>query len=1232
MTDGTSQQRGRRGRERRIAQQVADAVSERAAARSAANAAGAGTSGTAADSAARHRIPDMAALPRLLAQRGELTALVERYRRGSDARHADLRHVTYASVPHGAKTFLAAALVVASGERLVWVARDAEIADRVADELVAWFGDRAAVVTLEPRTALAYERSELVRDESAARVAALAAWRRRDSSPRVLVAGVQALFQHTLGPDALPEKPVVLRRGERLSLERALRTLVELGYENVPEVAGRGEFARRGGIVDIFPAGQPLPVRVEWFGDEIDSLRAFDPADQRGVGSVEEAVLLPASEFLLDVDARGTFRERLGRNAARLPETLAADLARLETGNLGDAAEVWAGHLAPATALDHLGDAIWLLDEPSDIAASADFLWGQADERRSEMERATELPKGWPDAYVARRDWKRRLHETRTLELTWESDAEGAPPGGNPFGWHEPVMPPATVGSLAPTVGRWRAEGLRVVLTSDQSARLAELLADADVLTAPVNRLAEAPVPGGLSLVDRSLNGGFAGGPEGLVVVTDRELFGSVRVRRPRALRRVVPRDLLERLAPGDAVVHIDHGVARYAGLVRRAAGGDGSEERDFLELHFAGRDRMWVPVEQIDRVSRYAGGEEPQLSRLGGGEWQRAKNRVRRAVGDLAKELLELYAARARAHGRSFGDDSPWQAEMEGAFPYEETPDQLRAALEVKGDLERETPMDRLVVGDVGYGKTEVALRAAFKAIQEGTQVAVLVPTTILASQHLVTFTQRFAAYPVTIRMLSRFVPAHEQADTLAGITSGSVDLVIGTHRLLSRDVRFRDLGLLVVDEEQRFGVGHKERLKQLKTEVHVLTLSATPIPRTLNLALVGVRDMSVIETPPEDRLPIQTRVAEASAGLVRDAILRELDRGGQVFYVHNRVETIEAQADQLRRLLPQARIVVAHGQMPEGALERVMLAFASGEHDVLVCTTIIESGLDIPNANTIVIDRADALGLAQLYQLRGRVGRSSRRAYAYLLYRRRDRLSDIARKRLQAIFNASELGAGFQIALSDLEIRGAGNILGAEQHGHMAAVGFDLYTRMLADAVEEEKATLEQRPARTARQSAVIDLPVDAYLPDDYVPEEPQKLELYRRLGRVATDHELGQVRTELLDRFGPLPGPVERLLEVARLRLMAEAAGITSIAREEGQLVLRFGSDWSRSGVLRALAPAGPGDRLRGVPIGGVTAATNQVRIRLPHAAADAWETTQAVVKRLSERLPAEMTGAA
>jgi transcription-repair coupling factor (superfamily II helicase) len=1248
--------RGRRGRDRRIAEQVASDFAERHA-RQAGEAVDsrptrpAGGALASARVGSGHRLPDLSVLPPLLAATGTFKAMRdrlggpgagERPAGTSDPRRAG-RHVGLVSVPHGAKSFLAAAMANdVSGERVVWVARDAEIGDRVAEELGAWLGDPGAVVTLEPRTALAYERSELVADETAARVAALAAW--RTGRARILVAGVQALLQHTIAPDDLPDAPRELRRGLRVHQDGLLRDLFDLGYVPVLEVAGRGEFARRGGIVDVFPPSLPLPIRIEFFGDEIDSLRAFDPTDQRTTEAVEAAILLPASEFLLPRGGAAAIGERLGRSVARLPERLAGDLARFGGDGatitrspgvspagareatralaVGDAAEVWATHLAPSTGLDHVApDTLLLIDEPGDIAEAAGFLWRQADERRAELIEAGELPGDWPSTYLPPRDWKSRLVASRTLELTWESVppedaamARGGLSSGDPFGWREPVLPPGRAGRVADAVEAWQVDGARIVIASDQAPRLADILAEGGHPTAVVSRIAEAPPAGAVALVDRSLNGGFIGGPDGVAFITDRELFGTVRVRRPRALRRVVPRDILERLSAGDFVVHIDHGVARYEQMLRRGASG---EERDYLELSFAGGDRIFVPVEQIGRVTRYSGGERPALSKLGGTEWLRAKQRVRKAVDDLAEELLALYAARAEAQGHAFADDTPWQSEMEASFPYEETIDQLRAATEVKADMELIRPMDRLVVGDVGYGKTEVALRAAFKATQDGKQVAVLVPTTVLAAQHHATFSQRFAAFPLEVRILSRFVAPSAQAATVEGLADGTVDLVIGTHRLLSKDVRFRDLGLVVVDEEQRFGVAAKERLKQLKGEVDVLTLSATPIPRTLNLALAGIRDMSVIETPPEDRLPIQTRVAEASAGLVRDAILRELDRGGQVFYVHNRVETIEAQAEQLRQMLPGARFVVGHGQMAEGALEKVMIAFADGAADVLVCTTIIESGLDIPNANTIVIDRADTLGLAQLYQLRGRVGRSSRRAYAYLLYRRRERLSDEARKRLQAIFNASELGAGFQIALSDLEIRGAGNILGGEQSGHMAAVGFDLYTRLLAEAVEARKATMEGRAPMIAAPQAVVDLPIEAHLPTEYVPDVAQKLELYRRLARARTPGDLAAFRQEVQDRFGAMPAPVARLVEVAELRLTAEAAGVQSISREEGWLVVRFGVGLTRATAMRLLA--GPG--LPGVRPADVTFASNQVRIRLPRDPGKGWTLTQAVVARLT-----------
>ena len=1200
-------------------------------------------SGAAGTSPRARRLPDLHVLPPLLHATGSFGALWQRLGSEDAPLPRTGRHAALASVPHGAKTFLAGAIATGGGaeapQRLCWVARDAEIGDRVAEELQAWLGDADAVAVLEPRTALAYERSEMVRDETAARVAALAAW--RSGRARVLVASVQALLQHTLDPEEIPAQPRRLRVGARIHQDELLRELLALGYDPVTEVAGRGEFARRGGLVDVFPSAAPLPIRIEMFGDEIDSMRVFDPTDQRSLRPIDEVALLPASEFLVPSGGPAELRARVaklpGRGSAALPERLVADLARFEEGvhagtgalgarsghvhdiasaaralETGDAAEVWAAVLCRATGLDHIpAGALLVLDEPGEIADAADFLWRQAAERRAELVSAGDLPKEWPEAYLPPRDWKTRLLRGRTLELTWESEAPRPTGGGTAmgdlFGWREPSLPPARTGRLAETVRAWTADGDRVVLASDQAPRLADLLNEQGLPTGVTDLLSAAPAPGTRTLIGRSLNGGFAGGPDGLMVVTDRELFGSVRVRRPKALRRIVPRDVLERLVRGDLVVHIDHGIARYEQMLRRGIDG---QERDYLELSFAGTDKIYLPVEQINRISRYSGGEDPALSKLGGAEWVRTKARVKKAVTDLAKELLEIYAARAAAPGFAYPEDTPWQQELEASFPYEETLDQLRATAEMKADMEAGRPMDRLVVGDVGYGKTEVALRGVFKAIQGGKQVAILVPTTVLAAQHHLTFSQRLAAYPLTVRLLSRYVPTKEQDATIDGLADGTVDLVIGTHRLLSKDVRFRDLGLVVVDEEQRFGVAAKERLKKLRREVDVLTLSATPIPRTLNLALAGVRDLSLIETPPEDRLPIQTRVAEASAGLVRDAILRELDRGGQVFFVHNRVETIEAQAEQLRGLLPGVRVAVGHGQMPEGQLEKVMLGFASGATEVLVCTTIIESGLDIPNANTIIIDRADALGLAQLYQLRGRVGRSSRRAYAYLLYRRREKLSDVARKRLQAIFNASELGAGFQIALSDLEIRGAGNILGAEQHGHVAAVGFDLYTRLLAEAVEEQKAEFEGRPVVVERPGAVVDLPVDAHLPDTYVPETAQKLELYRRLGRVRTAGELAAFRQELADRFGPLPTPVLRLLEVVELRMAAENAGIASISREEGELVVRLGT-LSRAAAMRALAPMG-----RDV----VRFGSNQARIRLPRDAARAWSVAQSVVTRL------------
>jgi transcription-repair coupling factor (superfamily II helicase) len=728
-------------------------------------------------------------------------------------------------------------------------------------------------------------------------------------------------------------------------------------------------------------------------------------------------------------------------------------------------------------------------------------------------------------------------------------------------------------------------DGYRIVVATDQASRLVELLAGGAAVIGPMDVLEAPPPPGSIAVVHGSTGSGFVHRPSRLTVLSDRELFGTTRVRRLFASKRVVTRDLLGQLEPGELVVHVDHGIARYVGMTQRTLG---DEVREYLQLDFAGDDKIFLPADQVGRITRYSGAPAPGLSKLGGREWPNTKRRVRQAVLDLADDLLELYAAREQAGGFAYQAETTWQRELAESFPFTETPDQARTITEVARDMAKRRPMDRLVAGDVGYGKTEVALRAAFRVVEAGRQVAVLVPTTVLAQQHLLTFRRRLAAFPVKVEMLSRFVGKADQQRIVAELAAGTVDVVIGTHRLLSRDVAFHDLGLLVVDEEQRFGVGQKEKIKQLRREVDVLTLSATPIPRTLHLSLVGIRDLSVIETAPEARLPIMTRIAEDDDGLVRDAITREIDRGGQVFYVHNRVETIEAAAARVRRLVPRARVAIGHGQMAEGMLERVMLDFDAGRFDVLVCTTIIESGLDIPNANTMLIARADTFGLAQLYQLRGRVGRSDRRAYAYLLHRRGQPLSPVARRRLHAIFSASDLGAGYQIALSDLEIRGAGNILGAAQSGWMAAVGFELYTQMLAEAVDLRRGRIpppEPAPVR-------LDLPGSAYLPDDYVSTPGAKLEVYRKFSQARSETDVEAVRAHLLDRFGAIPLEVEGLFRAVAVRLAAEAAGVSEVRVAEGRLTLKW-RRYDRSVVTRALSLAG---------FRGVVAGSNQVRIPL------------------------------
>ncbi len=1091
------------------------------------------------------------------------------------------------SIADPAKPYVVAALQAALGRTVLLLTARPGHARELAEDLVGWTNDPSTVLHLPAPDALPYE--QLAEDPSlvARRVDVLASLAEAGAAPLV-VASLRAVMDLIEAPARFRAASRTLRVGDRVNMSGLFTSWIEAGYESGPLVDGPGQVSRRGGILDVYPPSGP-PTRIELFGDEIESIRTFDVETQRSGARMQELRVTPASE--------------------RPVADFAAE---------GDTP------LPTATVLDHLpDDAIVILDEPAQIEMVSHDLEAQAEEVRMHHQSLGDLPAEVARPYLTWQELRSRLRgqSARVLvDFTHDSSQELLP-----FG-----HPAAFAGRLKAFLDRVARPAVRggesVVVVSQQSARLQELLAERNVEVSVSDRLpdewARPSREGRLAIVHGSLSEGWRCESLGLAVYTDGELFGWRKVRRPLRRTRTAARDaFLSDLEPGELVVHVDHGIARFRGLYRtggaEAADGTSTADREFLLLEYDSGDRLYVPSEQADRVTRYVGGgdDQPSLTRLGTQEWSRAKSRARRAVRDIAKDLVELYAARKTATGFTFSTDSAWQRELEDSFPYVETPDQATAIVEVKMDMEQPTPMDRLLVGDVGYGKTEVALRAAFKAIMDGKQVAVLVPTTVLAQQHYATFSERLNAFPIKVEVLSRFRSDKEQKAVVDALVAGTVDVVIGTHRLVSKDVSFKDLGLLIVDEEQRFGVAHKERLKQLRKEVDVLTLTATPIPRTLHMSLAGVRDMSVIETAPEERLPIRTYVAEHDDALVREAILRELDRGGQVYYVHNRVQSIEVLAKRLRELVPEARFLVGHGQMPEEQLERVMVRFAEAEADVLLCTTIIESGLDISNANTIIIDNAHRLGLAQLYQLRGRVGRGPVRAYAYFLYARDTQLNEQAEARLRTIYEATELGAGFRIAMKDLEIRGAGNLLGAEQSGQIAAVGFDLYTRLLGEAVDLMQAAQSGTPPPTTDavgpdRRPSLDLPLDAFLPPDYVADEAARLNLYQRFATATSGEQVGELIAELEDRFGALPEPAQNLVYLVGLRLEAQRAGVSQISAMEREIVVKLHgrppSDITRLG--REVGAA-------------LRAGSNQ--LRLPRGPGQGWIVT---LQRLVDLLPA------
>ncbi|HIM37633.1 MAG TPA: transcription-repair coupling factor [Dehalococcoidia bacterium] len=1008
------------------------------------------------------------------------------------------------------------------------------------------------------------------------------------------------------GPVPEPVSPYRVAVGERIGLNLLLTEWVELGYHHEPLVEAPGSFSHRGGIIDVFPPNSQFPFRIELFDDEIDTIRLFDAYSQRSIREVTEALVIPSQEQLPKFANRSLADRLIGSMDfaschCDAKERIEDEIVHLFTEPNHETLSFYNGLLNHSNLLEYLPQSSRvILERSSQIESEALELEERYQRMRVSREDRGDLPKNFPSPYIPWTEFAAQLATKQRLLLqTWVSAEEDL--------IFEPAVPYyGKLDQLASDARRYKSNGTAVVAVTQHAARLAEILEEAGAGSTVSEGLEELPQPGHIYLIPGSLREGWTlatpqsqqdsddspdsgqngkaasaqpgdSGPDGLrslTLLTDAELFGTVKERRYRRSRRAEhgPDVVLADLVEGSFVVHIDHGVARFSGTTKM---GEDGEEKEYLVLEYAEDDKLYVPTGHLDRVSSYVGAldRQPSLTRLSAGDWARVKEKVKSATKELAEELIRMHAAREVAEGYEFGPDTTWQKELEDSFPFEETPDQTKAIDEVKADMENRKPMDRLICGDVGYGKTEVALRAAFKTVNDGMQVGILVPTTVLAQQHYATFSERLSPFPIRVEVLSRFRTHKEQQEVIAGLKDGSVDIVIGTHRLLQRDVEFKNLGLAVVDEEQRFGVAHKERLKQLRQQVDVLTLSATPIPRTLNLALAGIRDLSTMDTPPEARLPIKTFVSEYSEDVIKEAIFRELERNGQVFFLHNRVKTIHQTAAELAVLVPQGKFLVAHGQMAEGELEEVMMAFSKGEADVLICTTIIESGLDMPNVNTLIIDRADRFGLSQLYQLRGRVGRGEHRAYAYLLVPKGRRITEAAEQRVQAILESSELGSGFRIAMRDLEIRGAGNLLGAAQSGHILEVGLTLYSQLLQEAVEEagENKSNDVSSAPTVANLPRMELPLDARIPDTYIDHMPTRLAVYQRIAKTADREEIPILREELEDRFGPPPQEVDNLLLVADLRALAGMANIESVQHTKDSIVLGL-----RSPVGGARAP--------------------------------------------------------
>jgi len=1026
-------------------------------------------------------------------------------------------------ISDAAKSYCIASLYQSINLPVLVVTSQPENARRLYDELEIWCPDSASLQFFPEIDFLAGEFSSADSGAVTERLQALATlahYRDRSANSHnipVIISSAAAIASKTLSRSDFSKAYHTIEAGQEIDPIQLISNWQDMGYELETVVEVPGTISRRGGIVDIFPVSSELPVRIEFLGNRIESMRLFDSKTQRSKELISSVTVTPA-------------RENYRRSNSD-------------------------------TILSYLPDKVLLiLDDLDEIRNVIETINNQyAEFRESNARNGNELKGDSPllscdefETEIGKMEQKLFLH-------SWNIE-----------GSHEVSLQSLPITAVPQYGGRLElfckelkqklAEKRRVVIISQQTKRLSEILQQEDILAAPVSQLDQIPPPGSVTLVQGSMAEGWEL-KDLLTMLTDNEIFGMVKQRRLFKRRPVRHHRFIPELNPGDYVVHIEHGIGKYNGMTKMTTDG---VEHEYLVLEYSANDRLYVPVDQVDRVSRYIGGidQPPRLSRLGTQEWALTKQRIKKSVNDMAEELLKLYAARETVSGFAFSADGAWQQELESSFPYMETSDQLEAVKAVKADMEIKKPMDRLVCGDVGYGKTEIALRAAFKSVLDNKQVAMLVPTTVLAQQHMVTFHERLQSFPLRVEVLSRFTPEKEQADIIQGLADGSVDICIGTHRLLQKDVIFKDLGLLIIDEEQRFGVAHKEYFKKMRQEVDILTLSATPIPRTLHMALSGIRDLSIMETPPENRLPIKTYVGAYDDRLIREAILRELERNGQIFFIHNRIHNIHAVAHKLSQLIPEARISVAHGRMQE-ELEEVMADFAIHKSDVLLTTTIIESGLDMPNVNTLIIDESDKLGLTQLYQLRGRVGRGSNNAYAYFLFAGGKQLTPQARKRLRAIAEATELGAGFAIAMKDLEIRGSGNLLGAEQSGYIAAVGFDLYCRLLAEAIEEAKLkqTGKIEPQKISLSAPSIALPLISHIPAEYVSNENTRITFYQRLASAKDRKETAEIADELRDRFGTLPQPVKNLLYTVNIKQLAAEAGVESISTKNKLITVQF-----------------------------------------------------------------------